>query len=251
METPTSHPIQMDYVPSAMEGGVLTSTGEILATPSPAELVNLFNRSPKVVLNFGKIFDFEEGDSGEKGSQERHDNGAASPPPSPSWRKEMEKAKDKDKDKDDASSENSTSSSGTSAATTRKQQAVAAAPPPTRIRRPSIGSTRHASRSQPATLPTSTSDPAGFSVDGDTASSSNGHSQAKTHPHPHLRPSSSSSNLAAAAAAARSLPIPVLEGRKGGGGKSCCCCRCLVDFESFECVADLCTESKFQGNPVN
>jgi len=188
---------------------VTLATGEILATPSPAKLVNLFNRSPKVGLNFGKIFDFEEGDSGEKSSQERHDNGGASPPPSPSWRREREKAKDKDKDKHDASSENSTPSSGTSAATTRKQRAVAAAPPPTRIRWPSICSSHRASRSQLATLPTFVSDPAGFSVNGDTASSSNGHSQAKPLPHPHLRPSSSSSNLAIAAAAARSLPIPV------------------------------------------
>ena len=210
METPISRPIQMDYMPSAMKGVVLTLTGEILSTPSPAELVNLFNRSPKVGLNFGKIFDFEEGDSGEKDSSERRDDGAASPPPSPSSRKEREKTKDKDKDKDDASSENSTSSSGTSASNTRKQQAVVAAPPPTRIRRPSIRSSHRASRSQPATLPTSTSDPAGFNINGDSASTSIGHSQAKPLPHPHLRPSSSSSNLAAAAtAAARSLPIPV------------------------------------------
>jgi hypothetical protein len=60
----------MDYMPSAMKGVVLTSTGEIPATPTPAELVNLFKCSPKVGLNFGKIFDFEEGDSGEKDSQE-------------------------------------------------------------------------------------------------------------------------------------------------------------------------------------
>jgi len=51
METPISRPIQLDYMASAMKGTVLTSTGEILATPSPAELVNLFNRSPKVGLN--------------------------------------------------------------------------------------------------------------------------------------------------------------------------------------------------------
>ena len=76
---------QMDYMPSAMTGVVLT----LLSTPSPAELVNLFKRSPKVGLNFGKIFDFEEGDSGE--SQERHEVSASSPPPSPSPRKEREK----------------------------------------------------------------------------------------------------------------------------------------------------------------
>ena len=131
------------------------------------------------------------------------------PPTTLSWRKEREKAKDKDKDKDDASSKNSTSSSGTSAATTRKQQAVAAALPPTRIRPPSIHSSHRASRSQLATLPASTPNPAGFRVNGDTASSSNGHSQAKPFPHPYLQPASSGSNLAAAAAAPRSLPIPV------------------------------------------
>ena len=53
------------------------------------------------------------------------------------------------------------------------------------------------------------SDPVGFSINGDSASSSNGHNQAKLLPNPHLRPSGGSSNLAAAAAAARSLPIPV------------------------------------------
>ena len=59
METPISRPSQMDYMPSAMKGVVLTSTGEILATSSPAELVNSFNRSPKVGQKFGKVFDFE------------------------------------------------------------------------------------------------------------------------------------------------------------------------------------------------
>ena len=200
METPISRPTQLDYMPSAMKGVVLIATGEILATPSPAELVNLFNRSLKVGLNFGKIFDFEEGGSGEKGSQERHEDRAASPPPSPSSRKEREKVKDKDKEKDDTS-ESSTSSPSTGAANTRKQQALAAAPPPTRIRRLSIRSSHRASRSQPASLPTSTSDPAGFNTNGDGVSTSNGHSQATPLPHPHLRPLGSASNLAAAAVA--------------------------------------------------
>ena len=83
----------MNYMPSAMKGVVLTSTGEILATATPTELVNLFKRSPKVGLNFGKIFDFEEGDSGEKEIQDRHEDDSASPPPSPSSRRE--RAKDK------------------------------------------------------------------------------------------------------------------------------------------------------------
>ena len=131
-----------------MKGVDLTSTGEILATLYPLELVDLFNRSPKVGLNFSKIFDFKEDASGEE-SEERHEDGTASPPPSPSSRKVREKVDDKDKD--DTSSENSTPSSGTSAANTRKQQA--AAPLSTRILRPSIPSSHRASRGQPATLP--------------------------------------------------------------------------------------------------
>ncbi|EAU85079.2 other/NEK protein kinase [Coprinopsis cinerea okayama7 len=62
LETPITRPSYTDYLPSAMKGVVLTSTGETLATPSPNELATLFNASPKVGLNFGKIFDFGEGD---------------------------------------------------------------------------------------------------------------------------------------------------------------------------------------------
>ena len=204
VETPISRPIPMDYMPSAMKGVVLTSTGEILATPTPAELVNLFKCSPKVGLNFGKIFDFEEGDSGENEVQDRHEDDGISPPPSPSSRKARVK------DKDDTLSGNSTSSSGTSAPNTRKQPNAVAVPPPTRIRRPSIRSSQHASRCQSATLTTSISDPAGFNnIDDNGTSTFNGHGQAKPLPHPHLRPSGSSSNLAAAAVVAKSLPIPV------------------------------------------
>ncbi|KIP02581.1 hypothetical protein PHLGIDRAFT_26519 [Phlebiopsis gigantea 11061_1 CR5-6] len=45
--------------PSAMKGVVLTSTGERLATPSPAEFARLFMQTPKVSLNFAQIFDFD------------------------------------------------------------------------------------------------------------------------------------------------------------------------------------------------
>ena len=67
MEIAISRPIQLDYMPSTMKGVVLTSTGEILATPYAP---NSSTCSPKVGLNVGKIFDFEGGDSGEKESQE-------------------------------------------------------------------------------------------------------------------------------------------------------------------------------------
>jgi len=182
-----------------MKGVVFTLTGEVLAASSPAELINPLNRSPKVRLKLFKTFAFEEDDS------ERHEDDTATLPPNPSSRKEAEKGKDKD----DASSENSTSSSGMSAANTRNQQTAAPAPPPTRIRRPSIRSSRHASWSQPMTLRTSALDPAGLNVNGNGASTSNGRCRAVLLPNPHLQPSGNSSNLAVAAAIARSLPISV------------------------------------------
>ena len=121
-------------------------------------------------------------------------------------------------------------------------------------------------------LPTSTSDPAGFSVNGDTASSSNRHSQAKPHPHPHLRPSSSSFNLAAAAAAARSLLIPVprshlspeydfadkenlpgpfLRRVDEAAAAKAAAVAAALSISNPSNVSPTCTESKFQGNPVN
>jgi len=84
LETPVSRPAYTDFIPTAMKGIVLTSTGESLATPSQAELVNLFNCSPKVGLNFAKIFDFEAGDrNGIPAGKPRDDEEADSPPPSP------------------------------------------------------------------------------------------------------------------------------------------------------------------------
>jgi hypothetical protein len=66
METPNPHPTQVDYMPFARKGVILTSSLDIPATLLSAKLVDMFNRSPEVGLNFSKIFDFEEGDSGEK-----------------------------------------------------------------------------------------------------------------------------------------------------------------------------------------
>ncbi|KAJ7281578.1 kinase-like protein [Mycena rebaudengoi] len=55
--------------PSAMKGVVLTATGEVLATPTPAGMFDLSRRfrdeveaSPKVGLNFAQVFDFDDGD---------------------------------------------------------------------------------------------------------------------------------------------------------------------------------------------
>ncbi|KAH9932626.1 kinase-like domain-containing protein [Fomitopsis serialis] len=60
--------------PSAMKGVILTATGEPVATPSPAELAKLFVNTPKVGLNFARIFDFdsedEEDEEDEEGEEE-------------------------------------------------------------------------------------------------------------------------------------------------------------------------------------
>jgi hypothetical protein len=54
------------FEPSAMKVVVLTTSGEPLATPTPAELVKLFIDTSKVGINFAKIFEEGEGDSEEK-----------------------------------------------------------------------------------------------------------------------------------------------------------------------------------------
>ena len=192
LETPVSRPAYVDFIPSAMKGIVLTSTGESVATPSQAELVNLFNCSPKVGLNFAKIFDFETGNhNGIPAGKSRDDEGADSPPPSPSSRKTKEMERRKEIDEPTESSP--ANSCGLSTATTSQVTAA----PPTRIRRPSIRNSTRPTHNRAGTLPTSASDP-NFPT---TTSSSS--AQAKPLPHPHLRPSKSSSNLA-------SNPVPVI-----------------------------------------
>ena len=188
LETPVNRPAYVDFIPSAMKGIVLTSTGESLATPSQAELVNLFNCSPKVGLNFAKIFDFESGDhNGIPAGKRRDDEEAAdSPPPSPSSRKTKEKERKKEVDEPAESSSSTSDSFGLSTATTAQ---VSSAVPPTRIRRPSIRNSTRPTHNRAGTLPTSVSDPS-FPT---TSSSS---AQPKPLPHPHLRPSKSNANLA-------------------------------------------------------
>ena len=75
LETPISCPAYIDFVPSAMKGVVLTSTGETLATPSQAVLANVFKCSPKLGLNFAKIFDFKGGDHDGTLTKERWNDG--------------------------------------------------------------------------------------------------------------------------------------------------------------------------------
>ncbi len=185
-----------------MKGVVLTTTGETLSTPAPSELSKLFDASPKVGLNFAKIFDFDEN---EKRAEKHQAVADHSPPPSPSSRKEREKekAKERDQDKDDVYE--TTGSTNSSTPTTSTTQL---GPQPTRIRRPSIrSSTRADTNGRPTTISTSVSEPGISSSSSSSSLASQGH-RPKPLPHPHLRPSTSNSNLTSLARAA-GLPIPV------------------------------------------
>ncbi|KAG9309207.1 kinase-like domain-containing protein [Chiua virens] len=134
--------LEQDCFPSAMKGVILTQTGQPLATPTPAELANLFVNSPKVGLNFAKIFDFE---------LETEDDGSESEeavlPPSPTVRERPP-------------SEQSSHSSGSTGEST---SGSAPSAPPTRIRKPSIrSSAQKPTVRRASTLPASASDPTGL-----------------------------------------------------------------------------------------
>lgn len=133
LQTPINRNISKlpkDYQPSAMKGVVFTATGETVATPSPAELANLFVNSPKVGLNFAKIFDFDE--HSEDGSEGEEDTDAEGPP-SPSVRK-------------------------SDSTPTQQAPAQSSTAPPSRLRRPSIR--RSVTRPGPTSDPTGASSPA-------------------------------------------------------------------------------------------
>ncbi|KAF8169074.1 kinase-like protein [Pholiota molesta] len=229
---------------SAMKGVVLTATGEPVATPqigqgalfkggaagihaalttprpSAIELVALFEKSPRVGLNFGRIFDFEEGGAKkgggapgkgrEAGAEEDGEDGEEEEgglPPSPSLRTQREKTmgKSRERERDDVS-ETSSASSGASAANAQPAaQAVAqqlvAGPPPTRIRRPSIRTSGRSSANGKST----TSVAAAAAADAareqhPQQQQQQQHAvQPKPLPHPHLRPSTSNTNLRSAA----------------------------------------------------
>ncbi|KAJ3781109.1 kinase-like domain-containing protein [Lentinula aff. detonsa] len=155
---------------SAMKGVVLTSTGEVLATPAPGDLAKLFVNSPKVGLDFTKIFVpnskkiHVDADSADE---------AESPPPSPSYRKEKTRKY-----------VNATSSSDRSVSPSKRPPSSSSTskPPPTRIRRPSIRSSASSRPNIPVTISSSVSDPSNLTA------SPTGLSQPKPLPlpHPHL-----------------------------------------------------------------
>ncbi|EMD33769.1 hypothetical protein CERSUDRAFT_160055 [Gelatoporia subvermispora B] len=102
--------------PSAMKGVILTATGEPVATPTQAELAKLFMNTPKVGLNFAKIFDFDsEAESDDE--------------PDETISEEQTRRLSMKREREETDSEN-----------TPTQQSLGAAPAqrPTRLRRPSI-----------------------------------------------------------------------------------------------------------------
>ena len=184
-----STPITLPYnnpMPSAMKGVVLTATGESLATPTQAELANLFNNSPKVGLNFAKIFE----PGGEE--RERYDSGdeGESPPPSPSKRERPRK-------EGDSTPESSTLSSVSGLGQGSTAQ-------PTRLRRPSI---RTSGRLLHKTTPSSTSDPTGLPIAPSSSVNTSSLSHPKPLPHPHLQ-SSSAPPIAPTAHRSVTIPLP-------------------------------------------
>ncbi|KAH8833711.1 kinase-like domain-containing protein [Flagelloscypha sp. PMI_526] len=131
--TPMSQPMRgnENVLQSAMKGVVFTATGQTLTTPArPLEIDNIFNKSPKVGLDFGKIFETSKVilDSEVEQSDDEHDHALdssaeddlhPSPPPSPTSKRERERM---EQQKSSRSSASSVSSSTTT----------------TRLRRPSI-----------------------------------------------------------------------------------------------------------------
>ncbi|KAG6888618.1 hypothetical protein C0992_008028 [Termitomyces sp. T32_za158] len=179
ISTPVMRPSKLDSLPSAMKGVVLTSTGEVLATPTPQEVANLFQNSPKVGLNFTKIFDFEDGDDDDESSQASSSTpvmgGGVNLPPSPSSRKEKERIKTKTRQRGASTDAESGVSSPTMPSSNASNML------PTRLRRPSIRSRPQLQRS--ATLPSSTSDPSSLSSTSGSTSASQTVSKPLSHPH--------------------------------------------------------------------
>ncbi|KAG7100016.1 hypothetical protein E1B28_001803 [Marasmius oreades] len=243
LATPAPPPSRARPLPpaSAMKGIVLTSTGEVLATPAPGpvpftpsppgatitstglpsvDLTKLFVESPKVGLNFGKIFEEQIDGSVDDADQEQctetlskgwegvrtinpntehdvddDDDDDDSPPPSPSWRKEKESSRTGSRSwgretssrrigKGRESDTDNQKSSGSSNGSTSKKQGSALTAPATRLRRPSIRR-----RGSGALLPGSVSDP--MNLNNNRSSSQK--AVPLPLPHPHLHSNSNSS----------------------------------------------------------
>ncbi len=122
----------VDVVPhSAMKGVILTATGEPVATPTQAELAKLFVETPRIGLNFAKIFDFDTEDDSGDSDGEIDENGYET-----DSRPRVTK-REKDRDSSDGESTPTQSTASTSS-TGSATLIVAPAVKPTRLRRPSI-----------------------------------------------------------------------------------------------------------------
>ncbi|KAI1794224.1 kinase-like protein [Ganoderma leucocontextum] len=124
--------VGVDLVPpSAMKGVILTATGEPVATPTQAELAKLFVETPRVGLNFAKIFDFDvEDDSGDSDGEIDEDGYETDSRPRASKREKGRNSSDGES----TPTQSTASTSSTASATLT----VAPAVKPTRLRRPSI-----------------------------------------------------------------------------------------------------------------
>ncbi|TBU48633.1 kinase-like protein [Dichomitus squalens] len=119
--------------PSAMKGVILTATGEPVATPTQAELAKLFVETPRVGLNFAKIFDFDAEESGESEGELDEDGYETDSRPRGSRRE-----KDKDAEESDGESTPTQSTASSTSSTGNATLTAAPAVKPTRLRRPSI-----------------------------------------------------------------------------------------------------------------
>ncbi|KAM6501494.1 hypothetical protein JOM56_004508 [Amanita muscaria] len=160
IETPESRAMFGDFIPSAMKGVILTSTGQVVETPTPSELVNIFKTSPKVGLGFAKIFDFEgKKQNGLEISSSEGEDDDTPPPPSPSCRKERERERLRRGKSDVSCSSRCSSSSGTSNQSnqgdpsTVKKAPPQSAQPATRLRKPSIRTSARTALTRTATAP--------------------------------------------------------------------------------------------------
>ncbi|KAI8992906.1 kinase-like domain-containing protein [Trametes punicea] len=137
--------------PSAMKGVILTATGEPVATPTPTELAKLFVNTPKVGLNFAKIFDFDTEDEGGEGSESESDGEAdedgyeTDSRPRPASREKREKESD---------GQNTPTQSTVSNANASASTSTAPAVRPTRLRRPSIRAASASAAYRPAAAAT-------------------------------------------------------------------------------------------------
>jgi len=209
--TPLSRPL---FTPaSAMKGVILTATGEALATPAPApvDLTKLFVESPKVGLDFTKIFEF-----GSTKPPLEHDlvdsessaDEAESPPPSPSRRKERHPSREWGNGSE-SEKESSTSGTDASSSRSRKQSLTSTSAPPTRLRRPSI---RGSGRRGSGVIPASISDSAGLAPSPIPKPLPHPHLHSNhTAPLPNVRAPGSSSSSGSARTMQRTMSAPAAE----------------------------------------